>query len=162
LVSALVFTQPVAGLQLSFVQDLLSLQLRAVPGVQVPFWHLSPAVQAEPSLQGRVLSARCLQPPVGSQLSAVQGFVSAQLSAVPAVQVVPLHVSEPLHKLPSEQPVPGVTAVCVHAPEAQASCVHGLVSAQLLHAPPALPHWLASGELTHVVPFQHPLQQTDA
>ena len=28
------------------------MQILAVPGVQVPFWHVSPVVQALPSLQG--------------------------------------------------------------------------------------------------------------
>src|SRR5262249_29194446 len=40
------WTHPLAGLQLSSVQTLLSLQLSAGPGVQTPPWHVSPFVHA--------------------------------------------------------------------------------------------------------------------
>jgi len=161
LVSTLVWTQPVDGLHESFVHACWSSQLRAAPGTHAPLTHLSPTVQAEPSLQVSVLSFVNTQPLVGLQLSAVHGLPSLQESGVPAVQVVPLQVSAPLHTLPSEQPVPGVTAVWLHVPALQASCVHGLVSTQLVHAPPPLPHaaalTLAAG--THAVPVQQPVQQ---
>jgi hypothetical protein len=42
-------------------------------------------------------------PVVALQLSAVQGFPSAQLSGVPGLQVPAWQVSAPLHALPSEQ-----------------------------------------------------------
>jgi hypothetical protein len=45
----------VAGLQVSVVQGLLSLQTTVVPGWQVPPLQASPVVQASPSLQGFVL-----------------------------------------------------------------------------------------------------------
>ena len=51
----LVKTQPVAGLQESFVQGLLSLHVTAEPPVQRPPAHLSLTVQAEPSSQATVL-----------------------------------------------------------------------------------------------------------
>ena len=54
-------THPVAGLQLSTVHTLLSLQTTVVPGRQVPAWHESPVVQALPSLQ-EPLAFWCLQP----------------------------------------------------------------------------------------------------
>src|SRR5262245_27253821 len=46
----LVNTQPVAGLHVSVVHTLLSLQTSAVPAVQVPFWHVSAPLQRFPSL----------------------------------------------------------------------------------------------------------------
>jgi hypothetical protein len=48
-------TQPVAGLQLSVVQTLLSLQTTGVPGLQTPPPQTSPAVQALPSSHALVL-----------------------------------------------------------------------------------------------------------
>jgi hypothetical protein len=48
-------TQPVAGLQLSLVHTLLSLQTTGVPGLHTPPPHVSPKVQAFPSLHGFVL-----------------------------------------------------------------------------------------------------------
>jgi peptidoglycan hydrolase-like protein with peptidoglycan-binding domain len=51
----LVWTQPVAGLQESSVQGLLSLQSGAGPPLQVPPPQTSPVVQAFPSSQGLVL-----------------------------------------------------------------------------------------------------------
>jgi hypothetical protein len=160
-VSTLVWTQPVDGLHESFVHACWSSQLSAVPATQAPLTHLSPTVHAEPSLQASVLSFVNTQPLVGLQLSAVHGLPSLQESGVPGVHTVPLQVSAPLQTLPSEQPVPGVTAVWLHAPAVQASCVHGLVSTQLVHAPPPLPHaaalTLPAG--THAVPVQQPVQQ---
>jgi hypothetical protein len=46
-----VLTQPVAGLQESVVHGLPSLQLGAVPAVQLPDWHVSSPLQALPSEQ---------------------------------------------------------------------------------------------------------------
>jgi hypothetical protein len=100
----------VDGSHPSFVQDLPSSQPSAPPGTQVPFWHVSPTVHAEPSLHFNVSSAVNLHPLVGSQVSFVQGLPSSQLSGAPEVQVAPLQVSTPLHTFPSEQPVPGATA----------------------------------------------------
>jgi hypothetical protein len=45
-----VLLQPVTGLQLSVVQTLPSLQLSAVPAVQVPLWQVSTPSQTSPSL----------------------------------------------------------------------------------------------------------------
>lgn len=156
-VSTLLCTQPVVGSQPSFVHCLLSLQLIVAPGMHTPFWQVSPAVQAEPSLQVLVLSAVNLQPLIGSQVSSVQGLPSSHTSGEPAVQVVPLQVSAPLHTLPSEHPVPAATAEWLQVPDAvQASCVQGLVSAQLLHAPPPLPHLASTLPIWQLVPSQQP------
>ena len=48
-------THPVAGLQLSVVQTLASLQTTAAPAWQLPPLHVSPAVQELPSSQALVL-----------------------------------------------------------------------------------------------------------
>jgi hypothetical protein len=42
--------QPKVELQVSLVHTLLSLQLRAVPAVQVPFWQVSAPLQTLPSV----------------------------------------------------------------------------------------------------------------
>jgi hypothetical protein len=72
-----VCTHPVAGLHVSVVQILLSLQFLAVPA-QNPPAQTSLSVQALLSLHGAVLSV-CMQAPVaGSQESSVQTLPSSQ------------------------------------------------------------------------------------
>jgi hypothetical protein len=51
----LVYTQPVAGAQVSSVQTLPSLQIGAGPPTHVPAAHVSAVVQAFASSQGAVL-----------------------------------------------------------------------------------------------------------
>jgi hypothetical protein len=81
-----VLAQPVAGLQLSLVQTLPSLQLSGVPAVQVPLWQVSSPLQASPSAHEEPLgSVGFWQPATGSQLFAVHGSLSSQFKAVPAV-----------------------------------------------------------------------------
>src|SRR5262245_14132181 len=98
----LVLTQPVAGLQLSSVQTLPSLQLGAGPGTQLPPLQTSPTVQALPSLQGLVLLL-LTQPVAGLQLSLVQTLPSLQLGGGPGTQLPPLHTSPTVQALPSLQ-----------------------------------------------------------
>jgi hypothetical protein len=106
--------QPVVGSHHSMVFGSLSLQLRAVPGVHVPPWHVSGPLQrlrslhdvpfvtgacwqVPPSLLSSVQtlessqpgSGVCWQPVNGSQESMVAGSPSSQSRAVPAVQVPP-------------------------------------------------------------------------
>jgi hypothetical protein len=64
--------QPLAGLQLSSVQGLPSLQVAVAPGLQAPVLQVSPKVHKLPSLHGAVLAAD-LQPPEESHVSVVQG-----------------------------------------------------------------------------------------
>src|SRR3989442_1025728 len=100
---------------MSAVQGLASLQLRAVPEVQTPAWQVSAPLHALPSLhEVPFASAVCRQPASGSQVSAVHGLASLQLSAVPARQRPAWHVSAPLHALPSLHEVPFATAACWH------------------------------------------------
>jgi hypothetical protein len=78
-----VATQPVAGLQLSDVQTLLSLQTTSVPP-QTPAVHWSPVVQKLPSLHTVPFETGvAVQPVAGLQLSDVQTFPSLQTIAVP-------------------------------------------------------------------------------
>jgi hypothetical protein len=82
-----VFWHPVTALQVSVVQALPSLQLGAVPGVQMPTWQVSRPLQTVPSLQD-VPSATVVfwQPLTALQVSVVQTLPSLQLGGVPAVQ----------------------------------------------------------------------------
>jgi hypothetical protein len=75
--------QPVAALQPSFVQMLLSLQSGADPPTQLPPAHASFVVQALLSSHGSLLFT-CVQPVAGLQPSSVQPLPSLQLIGVPA------------------------------------------------------------------------------
>ena len=122
-----------AGLHVSVVHTLLSLQTTAVPGWQLPPPQVSPVVQALPSLHGAVLFV-CWQPPRASQLSLVHGFPSSQLSGVPAPHVPLLQTSCPLHTVPSSQ---GAVLLTCWQPRtaSQLSVVHTLPSPQFSGAP---------------------------
>jgi hypothetical protein len=93
------------------VQTLESLQLGAVPAVQVPLWQVSAPLQVLPSLHAVPLVTLVLaQPVVALQVSVVQTLESLQLRAVPAVQVPLWQVSAPLHTVLSGHAVPFSTA----------------------------------------------------
>ena len=69
------------------MQTLESLQLSAVPAVQVPLWQVSAPLQAFESLHEVPLATFVFaQPVVVLQESFVQTLLSLQLRAVPAVQ----------------------------------------------------------------------------
>jgi hypothetical protein len=96
----------------------------------------------------------------GLQVSAVHGFPSSQLSAVPPAQTPPWHVSAPLQTFVSAHDVPSNAGVCWQPVCAShVSVVHALPSSQSsgapgVHAPP----WHVSApshtELSaHDVPF---------
>src|SRR5256712_7970572 len=122
---------------MSVVQGLLSLQLRPVPPVHTPAWHVSAPLHTSPSLhEVPFASAVCWHPATGSQMSVVQGLLSLQSRAVPPVQVPAWHVSMPLHTLPSLHGVPFASAVFRHpASGSQVSAVHRLLSLQLRAVP---------------------------
>jgi hypothetical protein len=110
-----VLLQPVTALQLSVVQTLPSLQLRAVPPAQVPLWQVSSPLQTLPSVHEEPFGSGVLAHPVtGLQLSVVQTLPSLQLSGVPAVQTPPWQVSAPLHTVASAHAVPLGRAVVKH------------------------------------------------
>jgi hypothetical protein len=82
-----VFWQPNAGSQVSVVQTFESLQLSGVPAVHVLLWQVSAPLQTLPSLHAVPFATPANAHPVaGLQVSVVQGLLSLQTSAVPAVQ----------------------------------------------------------------------------
>jgi hypothetical protein len=98
-------THPVAGLQLSVVQTLPSLQASAGPETQAPLLQASLTVQASPSEHVAKLLTTW-QPSAGMQLSSVHGLPSLQ-SKAPA----------PEWHVPPEQTSPVVQASpSLHAP----------------------------------------------
>ena len=106
--------QPLAGLQLSMVHSLPSLQMRGTPDWQFPAAsQVSPTVHWLPSLHG-VPGGDGVggwQPATGSQWSVVQGLRSLQLRGRPGRQTPPPHFSSPLQTLPSGHGVPSATGV---------------------------------------------------
>jgi len=144
--------QPVAGLQESVVQTLLSSQERgswaqnpeptqestvqALPSSQLigvpmhtPLRHTSPVVHGIWSSQGSAPVARWMQAPV-PQESSVQGLPSSQLIGVPGWQMPLLQVSPTVHGLKSSQ---GPVLLLCEQPVAgsQVSVVQTLPSSQL-------------------------------
>jgi len=127
----LVKTHPVAGLQVSVVHTLLSLQMMPVPA-HTPAVHTSPLVQALPSLQTVPLATFVNTHPVaGAQVSAVQALLSLHTSAVPPHTPL-VHTSPVVQALPSLQAVPLATGVNTQAlvVRLQMSLVHTLPSLQ--------------------------------
>ena len=118
-------TQPVAGLHVSVVHGLLSLQTLGVPE-QAPPAHVSPVVHGLLSLHAAVLFVKT-QPVAGLHVSVVHGLLSLQTLAAPT-QVPPAHVSPVVHAFPSLHAA--VVFACVHNPLTQASFVHTLLSSQ--------------------------------
>jgi hypothetical protein len=159
--STAVLAQPVTALQVSVVQTFESLQLRAVPAVQLPAWQLSAPLQTVASRHGVPLATGVFeQPKTGLQASVVQTLLSLQLSGVPAVQVPPWQVSAPLQTLLSRHAVPLSTAVLAQPDSGlQVSVVQTLLSLQLSAVPAAhAPLWHVSAPLQtlpslHAVPF---------
>jgi hypothetical protein len=94
------WVQPDAGLHESVVHGFESSQLGGGPPTHAPPAHVSPVVQALPSLHGDVLLT-WVQPVAGAQPSVVHGFESLQLGAGPPWQVPPELVSAVVQALPS-------------------------------------------------------------
>ena len=138
----LVWTHPVAGLQLSSVQALLSLQFGGGPPTHAPLLQVSLVVQALPSSHGPVLFA-CVQPLAGLQESVVQTLLSLQSGGGPPAQLPPAQWSPVVHALPSSQG--SLLFTCVQPVAGlQESVVHPLLSLQLGGGPPTqvpLEHW---------------------
>ncbi len=132
----LVCTQlPVAASQESSVQILPSSQFFCAPGMQAPFAHTSPMVQALLSEQGAVLLVNTQAPVVVLQVSSVQTLLSSHTLAGPGKQTPPEHASFVVQALPSLHGA--VLLVCTH-PDAgsQVSSVQTLLSSQLGAGPP--------------------------
>jgi hypothetical protein len=118
----LVWTQPLAGPQVSLVQTLPSLQFNGVPGLQVPPPQTSCPLHTVLSSHGTVLFV-CWHAATGSQASVVQTLPSLQFNGVPVLQVPPPQTSRPLHTVPSShgrllarnvQPLWGLQPSSVH------------------------------------------------
>jgi hypothetical protein len=144
---------PVAGLQESFVQGLLSLQFGAAPPTHAPPAQVSPVVQAFPSLQATVLFAWA-QPVAGTHESLVHGLLSLQFGAAPPTHAPPEHVSPVVHALPSlqdavlfecAQPVAGL----------HESSVHALPSLQFVAEPPTQAPPAQASPVVHALPSLH-------
>jgi hypothetical protein len=128
------FWQPSVGSQESVVQAFWSSQLVAAPGKQAPAAHVSPLVHTLLSVQGNMSSGVAMQPLEGSQVSAVQGFPSSQLGALPATHAPPWQVSPTVQALPSSQ-LAVVGLKTQPAKGSQLSAVQGFWSSQTVAAP---------------------------
>jgi hypothetical protein len=146
--------QPKTGSQASVVQTFESLQLRAVPAVQVPPWQVSAPLQMLVSAHAVPLRTGVLLHPVtGLQLSVVHTLLSLQLSAVPPAHEPFWQVSAPLQTLASVHDEPFGSAVLAHPVTAlQLSVVQTLASLQLSGVPAVqVPFWQVSAPLQTVV-----------
>jgi hypothetical protein len=111
-------------------------------------------VQALPSLQDVVLFV-CTQPVAELQLSSVHTLSSLQFFGPPAWQLPPAHVSPTVQMFPSSHG--DVLFMWRHPTTAsQLSFVHGLLSLQLVNAPPAqVPVAVQASLVVHAFPSLH-------
>lgn len=133
------FEHPSPGLQLSVVQELLSLQRSGVPAMQMPFEQVSVPLQGSASEHDPPvgMGADVQAPVAGTQASTVQGLPSsAHTDGVPAVHTPLLQVC-PSQRSASRHGVPIATGSETHAPVfgAHVSKVHGSPSLQPNGAP---------------------------
>jgi hypothetical protein len=102
-----VWTHPVVGLHAALWHWSWGVQTTAVPPPQVPFWQVSPVVQASPSLHGMFDSGVCTHWPVaGSQAALWHWSWGVQTTAVPAQLPSLWQTSLTVQRLPSVQLVP--------------------------------------------------------
>jgi hypothetical protein len=136
------WSTPAAGLHESVVHGLPSSTTGGVPPKQTAL-ALHASVPLHALLSEQLVPAatgRCATPVAGLQASAVHGLPSSTAGATPATQLAEaLHVSAPLHALPSEQLVPGGSGVCTGIVPEKLSAVHGLPSSTLTGAQIELP-----------------------
>ena len=128
--------QPNTLSQLSVVHGLLSLQSTSVP-VQVELMHVSPVVQALPSLHAIGLLAWSQAPVLPLQASVVQTLPSSQFLAVPLAQKPAAHASLTVHGLLSLHAMPVRLLWVQPLTASHVSSVHVLLSSQ--SAPDAVP-----------------------
>jgi hypothetical protein len=115
---------PFAGLQESWVHGSPSSQVGGGPPTHTPPEQLSMVVQGLPSSHGPATGV-CVQPVLGSQPSAVQGFRSSQFFGTPGLQLLFKQVSFSVQALPSSQGA--LLATCI-----QPRCSSQLSSVQTL------------------------------
>ena len=127
-------TQPVWLLQLSLVHGLLSPQVTAAPAWQAPLSHMSPEVQALPSVHGTA-TLMTVQPPLGVQVSTVQALPSLHTTALPGLHLPAAQTSPLVQALPSSH---GAVVLLLTQPlvVTHESAVHGLLSLQFTLPPP--------------------------
>ena len=116
---------------------------------QEPFWHLSPLVQASPSLQAApfVLAGLEQVPVAGSQVPATWHWSEAvQTTGLLPVQTPLWQVSVCVQALPSLHVVPSVLGGFEHTPV-------------LVLQVPASWHWSEAVQTTGLLPVQTPLSQ---
>jgi hypothetical protein len=149
---------PVVLLHVSAVQAFPSLQLSAVPAVQVPAWQVSAPLHTFPSEHAVPLATAVFwHPETALHVSVVHGFESLQLSAAPAVQVPDWQVSLPLHTVESahEEPL-GNAGFEQPVLALQLSAVQAFPSLQLSGVPAVqTPDWQVS------LPLQRLLSRHD-
>lgn len=143
---------PLALLQLSVVQGLLSSQTSAAPAAQLPPLQASPLVHGLPSLQLPLVLVWLQLPVVVSQLSVVQGLPSSQLLAEPAEQTPATQLSLLVQASPSLQSPLAAGFKQPPVPGSQASAVHGLPSKQALALPATQVPPLQLSPLVHRLP----------
>ena len=138
-------THPLAGLHVSVVHTLLSLQTTAAPDRQAPPLHVSPAVHALPSVHADVLLVKT-HPVAGLHVSVVHTLPSLHTTAGPALQVPPPQVSPEVQALPSLQAmvlfVNTQPVASVHV-----SVVQGLLSLHTMPTPAHTPPLQTSPEV---------------
>src|SRR5258708_5329117 len=98
---------PVTGSHASTVQGLPSSMATGVPPEHAPAWHVSPVVQAFPSLHDVPFETPVCETPVtASQASAVHGSPSSVATGAPPVHVPVWHASPVVQTVPSLHEVP--------------------------------------------------------
>jgi hypothetical protein len=137
--------QPLGSLQLSTVQAILSSQTTAAPP-HTPLLHLSPLVQALPSVHGvsSALFGFEQTPVAGSQLPAAWHWsLAMHVTGLAPLHTPATHESVFVHALPSLQAVPSALAGFEQAP---------VLASQL----PAVWHWSLAAQTSGFAPTHTP------
>jgi hypothetical protein len=154
---------PVAGEQVSAVHGFPSSTIGGVPGKHAPVaLHVSAPLHTFPSEHDMPAAGMCATPDIGSQLSIVHGFPSSTTSSVPATHApVALHVSAPLHALPSEHDAPAAITWSTPSVGSQLSIVHGFPSSTAGAGPAThAPMTLHVSAPLHAFPSEHDVPST--
>jgi glyoxylate utilization-related uncharacterized protein len=147
------YAQPDEGLHESFVQMFPSSQFSGGPPTQAPPEHVSPVVQASPSVHEALLLTYT-QPEAGLHESSVQTLPSSQASGAPPTHVPPEHVSFVVQTLPS---LHGLVLFTYAQPDEglHESFVHKFPSLQFSGGPPAHAPPEHVSAVVHALPSLH-------
>lgn len=121
--------------------------------MQLPPLHTSLTVHTLPSEHPAVVGLNP-QPVLGSQLSAVQGLLSLQVTAAPLLQLPFLQLSPWVQALPSSQ-LPLAGALTQPPLGSQLSVVQALLSPQAFAAPGLQPPALHASPVVQTLPSSH-------